>query len=334
MFFKEDLHIIKEEIISAIKDLELNLKDKIILTEAASGLFMLTPILALEAGAKKVFAVSKDSIYGKFADIREQTIQLCRYFGYETDRIEIIEKSQFTNYNEIDIVTNLGHVRPINEDFICKLNRKAVISYMCEAWEHRQSDLDLELCSKYNIPVFATNENHPLVNCFRETGLIAVQMILDSHISIIDSKILILSRDNFGKEILKQLSLFSKKVTLFSDWSNIKEINLSSLDIIITADYLFQDTIIGKGALIEPSLIKKEAPNVKIIQFCGKNEMDEILKNNISIYPKIELPPQKMFKTLADISYKSFIRLYVSGLKAADIGNNANKKFEDLFTLL
>lgn len=322
----DDISIIKNEIFSAINDLNLDLKGLTILTEAGTDLFLLTPIIAGLSGAKKVFALSKTTKYGTFEDIKEQIKQLSLLFEIDALKIELFEKDNFQKFSEIDIVTNLGHVRPIDEDFLRRLNESAVISYMCEAWEHRPQDLDLELCQKYNIPVFATNEEHLEVNCFRETGLIALQMIFESRISLIDSHVCIISRDKFGKEIFKQIEKFTKNVHVISDFSRIdSNENFKNLDLLIIADYLYEDDIIGTNGLVDPLVLKKSSPYVKIIQYCGKNNLEDIIKSKIPVYPEVELEAVRMYKTLADISYKAFIRLMAAGLKVGEGIYNAKK---------
>ena len=51
-----------------VRALELDLRGKTVLTEAASGAYIVTPILAAIAGAK-VFAFSKTTRYGKVEEI-------------------------------------------------------------------------------------------------------------------------------------------------------------------------------------------------------------------------------------------------------------------------
>ena len=54
---------------SAISDLELNLKDITVMTEAASGSFAVTPLIAALSGSPHVVAIAKDSPYGPALDV-------------------------------------------------------------------------------------------------------------------------------------------------------------------------------------------------------------------------------------------------------------------------
>ena len=62
-----------------VRALELDLRGKTVLTEAASGAYIVTPILAAIAGAK-VFAFSKTTRYGKVEEIFSNTSALADSF--------------------------------------------------------------------------------------------------------------------------------------------------------------------------------------------------------------------------------------------------------------
>ena len=60
----------------AIAKLELNLSDLMVLTEAATGNFIYTPLIAAIAGAKQVLAITRDSRFGTAQTVRWQTMDL------------------------------------------------------------------------------------------------------------------------------------------------------------------------------------------------------------------------------------------------------------------
>src|SRR5579875_1556399 len=128
-----------------IKKLNLDLYDKIVLTEVGSSLFVLTPIIAIKAGAKKVYAWGKDNRYGKASDC----IALCKKILVELDcessNIEFASNDRVQKHiEEADVITNLGNVRPLDENFLKYVKNNAVIPLMCEAWEIRHSDIDID----------------------------------------------------------------------------------------------------------------------------------------------------------------------------------------------
>jgi len=328
-----DIQLISREVIASIDDLDLDLKNRTILTEAATGIFSITPIIAALSGASKVYAVAKSTQYGSMKDINEIIHEWMQYFGIENDRIEVVPKNGFENYAEIDIVTNLGHVRPIDDHMISNLSEKTVISYMCESWEFRKGDIDLSKCRDRNILVAGVNENHPDINCFKEVGLIALKLLIDARISFIGSNIVIISSDGFGIEISKTLSAYSDKIVLENDLKTIDLYGRDEIDILIIADYLYPNEIIGKNGLINSSFLKVEYPNISIVQYCGHNNFDDILREGLKIYPGVPLPPHKMAETLASVSHKSVIRLHSGGLKVGQLlfeaKNNADENALD-----
>jgi len=65
----------------------LDLKDLTVLTEAANGPYVITPIMAAIAGAK-VFAITRSTRYGSFQEIQQATVKLAAVSGV-SNRIEI-----------------------------------------------------------------------------------------------------------------------------------------------------------------------------------------------------------------------------------------------------
>lgn len=329
----KDVRIIQKEINEAVGALNLNLAGLTILTEAASNIFVVAPLIALAGQAKKVYALCQSSQYGKFKTIAKNTYRMAQKMGLEIPRLSVITKNKFKAHKEINIITNLGHVRPLDKKVLPLFQRGTVISYMCEDWEYRRHDLDLKLCQKYNLPVFGINEEHAQVNCFREAGLIPLKLIFESKISLFDARIAIISRDKFGQKISDSLKHFTKNIILLNNF-NQKFLNqLDNLDLLIVAEYLYPKTIIGSRGIIRPKILKQKSPYLKIIQFCGHNNLKDIQKTGISVYPNLELGPQRMFQTLGDISYKSVIRLYTAGLKVGEIGFRKdfdNQKYQSL----
>jgi len=150
-------------ILQTVSALRLDLKGFTVLTEAASGPFVVTPVLAAVAGAKKVIALTSDSRYASASSVTAQTRALESLCG-TSGRVEIYTERSSDLVREADIVTNVGFVRPIDSQVIGAMKHGAVIPLMCEAWEFRVGDVDLDACRSRNIHVLGTNEDHAFVN--------------------------------------------------------------------------------------------------------------------------------------------------------------------------
>src|SRR5262245_32526397 len=104
------------EIDRAIARLQLDLSGLTVLTEAATGWFATTAVIAARAGADKVLAVGRDSEYGSSAEVESAVYELARHAECSKN-IEIHFDGPLRLAPRADIVTNLGFVRPITSEF-------------------------------------------------------------------------------------------------------------------------------------------------------------------------------------------------------------------------
>ena len=119
---------------TAIERCRLDLSGTIVLTEAASGAYVVTPVLAAMAGAVRVFAITRSTPYGSVEDVATQTEELARRAGVDGRLIIVTEKTAAV-VSQADIVTNSGHVRPIDSAMVRMMKPSAVIPLMYEAWD-------------------------------------------------------------------------------------------------------------------------------------------------------------------------------------------------------
>src|SRR3954468_15425676 len=92
-----------------VQELDLNLKDKVVLTEAATGAYVVTPILAALAGAK-VYAFAKNTRYGTVEEVFEKTKNVYKDHSDTSLDITFIDKITPGIIAEADIITNSGHL--------------------------------------------------------------------------------------------------------------------------------------------------------------------------------------------------------------------------------
>jgi len=304
----KNLHKIPELISKTIDLLKLDLTGFTVLTEAASGPYSVTPVIAAMAHAKKVIALTSDSRYASTAEVILQTHQLEKLCKQDTIEIATTRSSKF--FAQADIITNLGFVRPLDIKVISHMKSTAVIPYMCEGWEIRSGDVDFDACKKHEIPVLGTNEEYPILNTLSYCGWLCIKMMLDAKIELPHSRILIVSGDKFGPIIKKELVKAGLAVKL----SVIqKPIDISQSDVIIIANYTTEDEIIGHYIL--PKDVNKLKPS--IIQFAGKNNLKN-LDYDINVYPIKTLSPHRMACTFSELGVKPVIELHALGLKVGE----------------
>jgi hypothetical protein len=179
---------------------DLMLNGLTVLTEAATGAYVVTPLLAAMAGARRVCAVAKDSRFGSASDTADLTYALARKIGVER-RIEIVDSLTHQMLAAADIVTNSGHVRPITAAMISHMRRSAVVPLMYESWEFRSSDLDLAACWNCGIRVGGTNERHAAIGVFDFLGALALKLLFDAGVCVYGSRILLVCDNAFAPYI-------------------------------------------------------------------------------------------------------------------------------------
>ena len=183
--------------------LALDLSGRRVITEAATGAYVVTPVIAALAGAE-VTALTKETRHGTLEDVVAQTRALAACCDVEP-HIDIVESLQETHIESADIVTNCGHLRPLDANFIARMRPGAVIPLMYESWEFRVGDIDLDACRSRGIRVAGTNERHAALRVFDYLGMLAAKGLLDCHVPVVGSRLILVCDNPFGKYIERAL---------------------------------------------------------------------------------------------------------------------------------
>jgi hypothetical protein len=195
-----------------IEGFELDLTGTTVLTETASGPFVVTPLIAALAGAS-VIAVTRDSRYGSAEEVREYTTAWASRVGV-AEKIDVYLGKSIDRATDADLVTNLGFVRPVDAAFIARLRRGAAVSLMCEPWEVRPEDVDVAACRAGGVPVLGTDESDTRVQTFRFVGMLALRLLLELEIEVLRSRVVVLSSSPFASPILDVLRAVGADVIL------------------------------------------------------------------------------------------------------------------------
>jgi hypothetical protein len=297
----------------AILRCDLQLQKTIVLTEAATGAYVVTPVLAAMAGAEKVFALTRSSPYGTVEQVQEQTQQLAEIAGVG-GRIEFITQKSPELVAQADIITNSGHVRPIDLEMIGWMKSTAVIGLMYEAWEFRPEDVDLAACRQRGIQVVGVNEHHPAVDVFSFLGIMAVKLLLDSGVAVYTSDILLLCDNPFRSFIEQGLVNTGARV--------------DTVESLATApiDKTYDAILVALQPQPEPVLsaidaisVSKYWPGALVAQYWGDIERSAFSTQNLPICPSVEPKPGHMGILPSAVGPEPIIRLQTGGLKAAEV---------------
>jgi hypothetical protein len=298
---------------AAIERCRLDLSGTIVLTEAASGAYMVTPVLAAMAGASRVFGLTRSTPYGSAEEITARTLELARQAGVEGHLSVVTEKTASVVF-QADIVTNSGHVRPIDAAMVREMKPSAVISLMYEAWEFRPGDVDLEACRRHGIAVAGTNERHPTVNVFAYLGIMAVKLLLDSGVAVFGSRILILCDNPFAPFLEHGLRQAGAVVSLSDTMATAPTTH--RIDAILVA---MRPLAIPRVGAPEAELIAVRWPGAVVAQFWGDLDRAALAEADVSLWPP-QAPPQGHMGILPSaVGPDPIVRLQVGGLKVAEV---------------
>ena len=308
---------------NAIDTYDLDLSGLTVFTEAASGNYVVTPLIAALAGANRVFAITRDSRYGKAADVRNFTLELAQRWGVG-DRIEVVPNKIPSILSQVDIVTNLGFVRPIDKTMIAHLKPTAVLPLMWETWEFREADLDLAECQRRGIMVLGTNERQVELDLFTYVGYLAVKLAFELEIEIYRSKVVVIGSGVFGESSVKAFDKLD---------AHIKYINLSTgdsletksaksmlrdADLVVLVEHHNPVCLIGSAGQITVDELLVLSPHLSIVHIAGNINREEIDNAAIPCLPQKSAAPGYMSVTTDYLGPKPVITLHTAGLKVGE----------------
>lgn len=307
----------------AIGQFSLNLQDHIVLTEAATGYYILTPLIAALAGAKRVYALAGDSIYGTAEEASAATVDLAQHWNVK-DRIVILFSRGDDRIGEADIVTNLGFVRPLDAYFLRRLKWNVVIPLMFETWEYREGDLNLPECRKLGIPVLGTNEHHPDLRTFEYIGLVAMKLLFEIGIEVFRSNIIVMGSGEFAEQVILSLREANATVTFLSTekesnfvstsaWQALKE-----AEAVVVVEHQNHDMLIGKDGEIKAEELYAINPLLVVVHICGGVDQDALEAVHLRYHPTRFAPPGNMSVTTDYLGPKPLIDLHTAGLKVGE----------------
>lgn len=308
----------------AIDIYDLDLSGLIVFTEAASGNYVVTPLIAALAGSDRVFAITQDSRYGKAADIRSFTLELAQRWGVE-DRVEVVSDKNPSILSQVDIVTNLGFVRPIDKSMIAQLKPTAVLPLMWEPWEFREADLDLSECRRRGIAVLGTNEREPRLDLFTYVGYLAVKLAFELEIEIYRSKVVIIGSGPFGASSVSAFDKLEADITYIDlsasgnslETKSAKSI-LRNADLVVLVEHHSPSCLIGSEGQITVDELLMLSPHLSIVHIAGNINREEIDSAAIPCVPQKSAAPGYMSVTTDYLGPKPVIALHTAGLKVGE----------------
>jgi hypothetical protein len=297
---------------AAIARCRLDLTGFAVLTEAASGPYVVTPVLAAMAGGT-VYALAAASKYATAGELERSTFELARMTGVE-DRITLIQKKEPAIIGKVDIVTNSGQVRPIDAQMVAQLKPACAVSLMYEAWEYRGTDVDVRACRSRGIKVAGTNERHPAVDVFSFLGLMAVKQLHDAGVAVYGSRVVLLCDNPFGPFMARCLQNCGAVVTEARKLS--PGFVPAACDAIIVALLPRAGLVLGAE---DANLLAERAPGAVVVQYWGDVDRAALAAASVPVWPPHEPEKGHMAVLPSAIGPEPIVRLQAGGLKVGEI---------------
>ncbi len=317
----------KRLIHQSIEKLDLDLSGLVVLTEAATGNYVFTPLICAAAGADRVLAVTRDSRYGSAREARSQTLAAASEMGL-AGKVEVVEGPAGDLWGLGDIVTNLGFLRPIDAEAVRRLKTTAAVPVMFETWEFRPEDLDLGECWSRGICVLGTNEEHGAIKILDYLGMLVAKKLLDEGVEIYRSKLVVLGGGVFSRKVCGTLEGMGATVVRWpSDRGDRAESEsedraraLEGADAVVVADHPNSTTwVIGGGGILEPRSLLEKCPGALVAQLAGRVSRADIDAAGIRCIPELEPPHGHMGWSLSELGPKPVIDLHAGGLKVGEL---------------
>ncbi|HET6878231.1 MAG TPA: hypothetical protein VFH38_11930 [Jatrophihabitans sp.] len=294
----------------AVERCALDLSGARVLTEAASGAYIVTPVIAATAGAQ-VVAVTADSRYGTAEQVETATLALAGRLGV-ADRITVTLRRSVEEFAAADVITNSGHVRPIVGELAAAIRPGAVLCLMFESWEAQAGrlDIDVDTLRRSGVQIAGTNERHPHVDVFSYLGPMAVAELADAGVPAYRSRIAVLCDNAFRDYLVDGLKSAGGEVDVAAALDGL---STASPDAVLVA---LQPT--GGPVLSAADLdrIAQRWPDCVLVQFWGDIDRAHC---PVEMWPVVAPPAGHMGVLPSRPGPDAVVRLQAGGLKVAEV---------------
>jgi hypothetical protein len=317
-----------------IAHFRLDLAGLTVLTEAATGYYRLTPVIAALAGADRVLALTRATRFGSVEEVRRQTAYLAGQARVQ-DRIEIESERLPEVFGAADLLTNLGGVRPIDSSVIRQLKPTAVVSLMFGGNDWRPYEVDLEHCWQQGIAVAGVDEL--AIDLFRFTGLRIIWFLLELGLEVVGCRLVFAGSGPVLGKVMAFLGAMGADVSAVtpepSDWVESwgsRKITdrldepaaweaLASADALLTFDPARQREFIGPTGEILPQLLAQISPGISVVNYSGRVDRPGLEAVGINCFPRHDPGGGHTGNTIGEILPAPVIELHTAGLKVGEI---------------
>lgn len=322
---------------AAVARLELDLRGRTVLTEAATGPYVVTAILAALAGAR-VLAHARSTAHGTQEEVFALVAEVATWFGpLDITPLSVLTPAALA---EADVVTNSGHLRPLDAHRLRHLKAGAVISLMYEAWEYRPADIDLEYCRSRGIPVAGVDERHPDVDVFGYLGDMALKLLFDAGTCPYGNTLVLMCNNAFGPAIARTLAGLCRRLGVIDlarnrpcyeallelgrvEWlaefpRARAPVGYRDASAVVFTAAPFHQAWLAPAGPVDAAELREAFPEAVLLRFAGDLSTEILAAHGIG-YAPATVRPGHMGVLPSEIGFDPVIRLQAGGLKVGEL---------------
>jgi hypothetical protein len=231
-------------------------------------------------------------------------------------RITVTTQRRPADISRADVVTNSGHVRPLDQAMVDLMKPTAVVPLMFEAWEAEagRSDLDIPALRKRGIEVAGTNERHPAVDVFSYLGLMAVKLLLDAGVPAYRSRIALLCDNPFLDFMVRGLTGAGAEVTAAASLGEL--LAGPKPDALLVSMRPTGGPVLSAAGTAE---LARRWPGCMVGQYWGDLDRDALAGHGLPVWPAVAPGAGHMGVLPSAVGPDPIVRLQTGGLKVAEV---------------
>jgi RNase P/RNase MRP subunit p29 len=307
--------------IQTVTEVGLDLSGRTVLTEAATGAYTVTPALAALAGAQ-VVAVTRPSRFGTVGDVIAETRQITDLLEV-SDSVTVTDQLAPEHLSAADVVTNSGHLRPLDAEKISRMRPGAVLPLMFEAWEvgAGRQDVDLDALRARHIRFAGTNERHPLVDVFSYLGPMACAALQDAGFPVYRTRVDVVCDNPFEPFLTRGLRSMGARTRLFASAHDLLRAAASTRSEEPPDAVLVAMRPTGESVISPPLLqaLAEAWPGTAVVQFWGDVDRQAACDLRLPVWPASAPGPGHMAVLPSRVGPDPIVRLQAGGLKVAQV---------------
>ena len=297
-----------------VSQLNLDLSDKVIITELATNAYFDAALIPLFAGAKKIIYVDNSVSQENRAHTKKKLKEIIE-LNAMTSEVSIREFRPLPeDLMEVNILCNTGALRPLSSNLLQYVNPcNVVIQLMYDSWEVREADIDFNYCRSRVIPIVGTNESNLSFNIFYNVAPLMLKMCLEVS-RVYRENIFIFSDDDFGEQTRTALGKLNPNSLIQTTDINVLKKEIKNVDLLVLCSFKEERSLLGCHGILN---FIADNPNVKVVHLFGIVDAHYVKSTlNLNVYPDYDGKTRKMSKTFSYIGGEPVIDLFSASYKA------------------